>query len=62
MTTTKTYYVELTKVIVVPFEADSEEEAVELAIDDDSGFDGAWDRAEIYGAVVIAEDEYTEGE
>lgn len=58
----KTYYVELTKVIVVPFEADSEEEAIELAIDDDSGFDGAWDRAEAYGEVIQTENAEEEEE
>jgi hypothetical protein len=52
----KTYYVELTKIIVVPFDAESEKEAVELAINDDSGFDGAWERAEPYSAIVYAEE------
>ena len=42
----KTYTIKLQKTIVVSLEAQTRQEAVERAIDDDDGFDGAWDRAE----------------
>lgn len=46
------FFVELTKTIVVPVETFDVNEAIEMALDDDSGFDGAWDRATPTAAVI----------
>lgn len=51
------FVIEMHKTIVVSIEAESEDEAIEIALNNDDGFDGAWDRAEP-DAVVI--DEVTE--
>lgn len=49
-----TYCVELTKVIVVTMETETEAEAIEVAISEsiDTGFDGAWDRAEASAKIL----------
>lgn len=52
-----TYYVEMRKTIVVPINATSVKEALTLAAEDDSGFDGAWDRTEPETAVIGVDDE-----
>lgn len=41
-----TYTLEVTKTIIVSVEADSMKDAHKDIANDDSGFDGAWDRAE----------------
>lgn len=51
----KTYAITLTKTIVVCIEADSVEEAYEYVSSDESGYDGAWDRAEISVDFIVAE-------
>ena len=55
-----TYNVELIKVIVCAIEAESQEDAIDQLINDDSGFDGAWERAEPT-AKVIGEVEIPKG-
>ena len=52
-----TFNIELTRKIVVAMEADTEREAIEQAINDDSGFDGAWDRAESSAAVIDSDED-----
>ena len=53
----KLFYVEITKTIVVPMEAETALEAMELAESEeqDSGFDGAFDRAELQMKVIQEE-------
>ena len=43
---TQHYDIRLTKTIVVTVEADSEQEAVDSAVNNDEGYDGEWERAE----------------
>lgn len=48
----RSYSIELTKTIVVTFEACTPEEAIELATDPQEGYDGAWDRAEVHATTL----------
>lgn len=51
-----TYTIEITKVIVVEIEAETADEAMQEARDDQDGFDGAWERAESNVELLEVED------
>ena len=46
------FFVELTKTIIVPIEASDVNTAIELAIDDEEGFDRAWDKATPVATII----------
>lgn len=48
----KTYAVALTKTVVVEVQAETPEQAVLLAIEEDSDADGSWSRAEPDAEIV----------
>lgn len=51
----KIFHVELIKIIVVSVEGDDYSEEAEKLLNDDEGFDGAWDRAEVQARLLYTE-------
>ena len=48
----KTYKILLTKKIVVEVDAATKSKAMDIAVNNTDGFDGAWDRAEAEGELL----------